>query len=119
MADEIKVGDIVEAKVFRITSFGAFVRLAGNKKGLIHISQVADSYVKDIKDHMKVGDRVKARVVSIKEGKVDLTLKKEKPAKAAASPQGSAFRSNLMAERLGEFLNNNAKEEKPDKERQE
>ena len=74
------VGDTVEAEVFKITNFGAFVKLPNNKKGLIHISQVADAFVKDINSHLRVGDKVSARVLTISDNKIDLTLKKEKPA---------------------------------------
>lgn len=74
------VGDTVEAEVFKITNFGAFVKLPNNKKGLIHISQVADAFVKDINSHLKVGDKVSARVLTISDNKIDLTLKKERPA---------------------------------------
>ncbi len=111
MAEEFKIGDIVEARVFRITDFGAFVRFHRNQKGLIHISQVADGYVEKIGDHLKVGDKVSARVLSVKDGKIDLTLKKEKPAPAGFSPKSNAFRSNLLEEKLGKFLEKTKKAE--------
>lgn len=75
----LKAGEVVEAEVTRITEYGAFVKLANGKKGLIHISQVADSYVKNVNDHLKVGDKVKARIMTISpDGKIDLTLKTQK-----------------------------------------
>ena len=71
-----KIDDIVEAEVTKITDFGAFVRINGRALGLIHISQVAKSYVKDINQHLKVGDKVKARVIKCGPGKkIDLSLK--------------------------------------------
>ncbi len=74
---EIKKGDIVEGTVKRIAPFGAFVRLADGRKGLVHISQIDDSYVTQIHQHLKVGDCVKAKVVAIgDDGKIDLSIKK-------------------------------------------
>jgi len=77
--NELRTDEIVEAEVTRITEYGAFVKLRDGKKGLIHISQVADSYVKNVNDHLKVGDKVKARVTMISpDGKIDLSLKTQK-----------------------------------------
>lgn len=73
-------GDIVEVTVRRIAPFGAFVRLPDGRKGLIHISQVAEEFVDDIKQHLEVGQTVRARVTAVAEdGKVDLSIKKAKP----------------------------------------
>lgn len=73
-------GEIIEATVRRLAPFGAFVRLPDGRKGLIHISQVAEQYVTDIKEHLKVGDVVRARITAVSEdGKVDLSIKKAKP----------------------------------------
>ena len=78
MEDGPKIGDVVEVEVVKITDFGAFVKFA-EKRGLIHISQVADTYVKDINQHLKVGNKVKARIINIgTDGKIDLSLKKDK-----------------------------------------
>jgi len=77
-AQEVKVDDQVDAEVIKIAEFGAFVKF-GNRKGLIHISQVSDSYVKKVDDHLKVGDKVKAKIIKISpDGKIDLTLKSGK-----------------------------------------
>lgn len=103
MEGQIKVGDSVEAEVFKITNFGAFVKLAGNQRGLIHISQVSDNYVKDINEHLKIGDRITARVIQIEDGKVDLTLKREKPV-INSFPKERGFRSSDFEEKLKHFL---------------
>lgn len=72
----IEVGNIVEGKVVLVTGFGAFVELTSGETGLIHISEVDNSYVKDVKDFLKENDKVKAKVISIKEnGKIDLSIK--------------------------------------------
>ena len=76
MNNKAKIGDLIDGEVARITNFGAFVKLSTGERGLIHISQVSDSYVKDVNEHLKVGDKVKAKVVSVaSDGKIDLSLK--------------------------------------------
>ncbi len=72
----IEVGSKVQGKVTGITNFGAFVELPGGSTGLVHISEVADSYVKDINDHLKVGDQIEVKVISEKDGKTSLSIKK-------------------------------------------
>ena len=64
MSEKLEVGSIVEGKVVRVKPFGAIVSL-GNTQGLVHISQVANSFVQDINDHVKVGDMVKVKVLSV------------------------------------------------------
>lgn len=72
----IEVGSIVEGKVTRITDFGAFVELEDNKSGLIHISEVADVYVRNVRDFLSEGDSVRAKVISIDDrGKIALSIK--------------------------------------------
>ena len=72
----IEIGSIVEGKVTRITDFGAFVELEDNKSGLIHISEVADVYVRNVRDFLSEGDAVRAKVISIDDrGKIALSLK--------------------------------------------
>ena len=63
----IEVGSIVEGVVSGITNFGAFINLPDNKVGLVHISEVADVYVKDVKDFLKEQDKVKVKVLSVDE----------------------------------------------------
>ena len=73
---ELEPGKIIEGKVTGITQFGAFVSIEGGKTGLVHISEIALEYVKDIKNHIKEGDIVKAKVLSIDpSGKISLSIK--------------------------------------------
>ncbi|QFT87135.1 General stress protein 13 [Bacillus sp. THAF10] len=73
----IEVGSKLQGKVTGITNFGAFVELPGGTTGLVHISEVADNYVKDINDHLKVGDEVQVKVINVeKDGKIGLSIKK-------------------------------------------
>ena len=62
---QLSVGTVVEGKVSKITNFGAFINIDGGGSGMVHISEVANTYVKDINEHLKVGDCVKAKVVAI------------------------------------------------------
>ena len=80
----IEVGSKLEGKVTGITHFGAFVELEKGVTGLVHISEVADSYVKDINEFLKVGETVEVKVINVeKDGKIGLSIKKakEKPAR--------------------------------------
>ncbi|GEN89317.1 S1 domain-containing RNA-binding protein [Oceanobacillus sp. FSL W8-0428] len=75
----IEVGSKLQGKVTGITNFGAFVELEEGKTGLVHISEVADNYVKDINEHLTVGDEVKVKVINVeKDGKIGLSIRKAK-----------------------------------------
>lgn len=79
----IEVGTKLEGKVTGITHFGAFVDLSGGVTGLVHISEIADNYVKDVNDHLKIDDIVKIKVINVdKDGKIGLSIKQavDKPA---------------------------------------
>lgn len=77
-----EVGTIVEGKVSGITSFGAFVDLPNGKTGMVHISEVSTDFVRDIKDYLKIGQVVKAKVINISEkNEIALSIKKLMPPK--------------------------------------
>ncbi|MBQ7595516.1 MAG: S1 RNA-binding domain-containing protein [Clostridia bacterium] len=83
---QLEVGTIIEGKVADFTSFGAFIDLGEGKKGLVHISEIATEYVKEIGDHLKVGQPVKVKVLSIADdGKISLSIKKAVEAQASAA----------------------------------
>ena len=91
----IEVGSKLEGKVTGITNFGAFVELPNGSTGLVHISEVADNYVKDINDHFKVGDMVEVKVMNVDaDGKIGLSISKAKPQAETASRTSSAPRNN-------------------------
>ena len=74
---EFGVGSILEGKVTGLTKFGAFVSLPEGKSGLVHISEIAYSYVNDVKDYLKEGQEVKVKVIGIDEnGRINLSIKK-------------------------------------------
>lgn len=84
----VSVGAILEGVVTGITNFGAFVELPGGTTGLVHISEVADSYVKDVKDFLKEKDRIKVKVIHIDEnGKIGLSIKQVNPQKKAENQE--------------------------------
>ena len=83
---QLVVGNIVEGKVTGITKFGAFVDLGDGKTGMVHISEVAPTFVKEIRDFVKENDTVKVKVLSISEdGKISLSMKKAEPQQAASA----------------------------------
>lgn len=76
----LEVGMIVEGKVSGITKFGAFVDLDDGKTGMVHISEVAPTFVNDIKDHLTEGQSVKVKILNIgDDGKISLSIKKALP----------------------------------------
>lgn len=86
----IEVGSILEGTVTRITNFGAFVQLPEGKTGLVHISEVANEYVKNINDFVKEQEQVKVKVLTIDpSGKISLSIRQ-----LQAPPPRPAFREN-------------------------
>ena len=73
---ELTVGDILEGKIKTITNFGAFVALPEGKTGMVHISEVANAYVSDIRQHLSEGQDVKVVVIGNENGKINLSIKR-------------------------------------------
>ena len=76
---ELTVGAVLEGKVKSITNFGAFVALPENKTGMVHISEVANAFVSDIRQHLTEGQDVKVMVIGIENGKINLSIKRLEP----------------------------------------
>ena len=76
---ELTVGAILEGKVKSITNFGAFIALPENKTGMVHISEVANAYVSDIRQHLTEGQDVKVVVIGTDNGKINLSIKRLEP----------------------------------------
>ncbi|WP_010676379.1 S1 domain-containing post-transcriptional regulator GSP13 [Bacillus timonensis] len=94
MAEKFEVGSVVKGKVTGVQPYGAFVALDENTQGLVHISEVTHGFVKDINEHVKVGDEVEVKILSIDEeaGKIGLSIRAtqeapEKPAQRSAKPK--------------------------------
>lgn len=74
---QLEVGLIFEGKVTRITNFGAFVELPDGQTGMVHISEIAPTFVKEIRDHITENQNVKVKVIEISDnGKISLSIKK-------------------------------------------
>ena len=114
----IEVGSILPGKVTGITNFGAFVDLGNRKTGLVHISEVSNSYIKDIKDVLTVGDEVQVKVMEISgDGKVSLSIRRasadsseenveEKPKFQKSAPrnqEGQGFKKPYAAKSAPSF----------------
>lgn len=85
---QLEVGEIYEGKVTGITKFGAFVTFEGGQTGMVHISEVAPTFVNEIKDFITEGQTVKVRVLAInEEGKVSLSIKKALPEEQQRRPR--------------------------------
>ena len=90
---ELTVGAILEGKIKTITNFGAFVALPENKTGMIHISEVANAYVSDIRQHLTEGQDVKVVVIGNENGKINLSIKRlEAKPQRENTPREGGFR---------------------------
>ena len=83
---QLTVGTIIEGTITAVKEYGVFVDLGEGKSGMVHISEIAKTYVNDINEFVKVGDKVKMMVTNISdEGKISLSIKRaekqEEPAK--------------------------------------
>ena len=87
---ELTVGTVLEGKIKSITNFGAFVALPENKTGLVHISEVANAYVSDIRQHLTEGQDVKVMVIGNENGKINLSIKRlEARPQRDSAPRGT------------------------------
>lgn len=75
----VSVGELVDGTVTGITNFGAFIQLPEGKSGLVHISEISHDYVEKVADYLKKDQKVKVKVLSIKDGKISLSIRQAKP----------------------------------------
>lgn len=109
---EFTVGTLLEGKVKSITKFGAFILLPENRTGMVHISEVANTYVSDIRAHLTEGDIVRVKIIGIDEsGKISLSIKRAKeperrpPRPQQDSPAPQAPKAPLtFEEKLKQFM---------------
>ncbi|MDQ4094915.1 MAG: S1 RNA-binding domain-containing protein [Actinomycetota bacterium] len=100
----VEVGAVVEGTVQKIMDFGAFVQLDSGESGMVHISQVDRNYVRDIREHIREGDRVTVKVVGQKEdGRIDLSIKQADPSYEEAPPR-KAGRDPEFEQKLKKFM---------------
>ena len=98
---EFTVGTILEGKVKTITNFGAFVVLPENKTGMVHISEVANTFVSDIRQHLTEGQDVKVMIIGNENGKINLSIKRleAKPQRENAQSHPPRPRENSQPQR--------------------
>jgi general stress protein 13 len=131
MSEKFETGSIVTGKVTGIQPYGAFVALDENTQGLVHISEITHGYVKDINEHLKVGDEIQVKVLSVDEsaGKIGLSIrateeapvqqqqavKAKKPRKrqaAAIIPEADGQQGfNTLKDKLQEWIDQSQREE--------
>ena len=86
---QLEVGMILEGKVTGVTNFGAFVELPGGRTGMVHISEVAPTFVKEIRDYVSENQTVKVKILNIgQDGKISLSMKRALPAPPRSSGSG-------------------------------
>lgn len=95
-----ELGAIIEGKVTGITKFGAFVTMPEGASGLVHISEIANTYVNDVNEYLSVGQKVKVKVVGITpEGKINLSIKKASDTPSARQEHGASAPPRRTAQR--------------------
>jgi len=114
---ELTVGAIVEGTVKSIANFGAFITLPEGKTGMVHISDVSNSFVNDIHDHLTEGQTVKVMVTGIDGNKISLSMKRleakpqrpapqqARPARPVTPPPAPKTADQLFEEKLKQFMN--------------
>ena len=113
---ELSVGQIVEGKVKTITNFGAFIALSDGKTGMVHISDIANTFVNDIHDFLTEGQDVKAMVINVDGGKIGLSIKRlearpaprrpagNRPARPVTPPPAPKTADQIFEEKLKAFM---------------
>ena len=98
---ELTVGAVLEGKVKTITNFGAFVALDDTTTGMVHISEVANTYVSDIRQHLTEGQDVKVMVIGVDGGKINLSIKRleAKPQREGGFRNGAPRRESSAQSR--------------------
>ncbi|SDK08335.1 S1 domain-containing post-transcriptional regulator GSP13 [Sediminibacillus albus] len=118
MAEKFETGQILDGKVTGIQPYGAFVALDNEVQGLVHISEVTHGYVKDINDHLSVGDEVKVKILQIDEEKNKYSLsirateeapkkaepKRKQPAAGGAQQDSQQAGFNTLKDKLEEWI---------------
>ena len=113
---ELTVGAILEGKIKSITNFGAFVSLPENKTGMVHISEVANAYVSDIRQHLTEGQDVKVMVIGNENGKINLSIKRLEARPQRDNnprPNNNTFRGNGQRREGGNFQPQNQGQAQP------
>jgi len=104
MSNEL-IGTIIEGEVTNITRFGAFVKVENGEEGLVHISEVANEYVSNVEDYVKVGDKIKVKVLNRNpKGKLELSIKQTLQKAVHDAPLLKKTNNQGFEDRLSQFL---------------
>src|SRR5699024_10391050 len=118
MTDNLQVGQIINGKVTGIQPYGAFIALNDEIQGLVHISEITHGYVKDINDHLAIGDEVQVKILTIDEEskKVSLSIREteeppkkqvksnSKPKRTVQQPENQSAGFNTLRDKLQEWI---------------
>lgn len=96
---ELEIGAVVEGKVKTLTNFGAFVVLPDHSTGMVHISEVAHTFVSDIREHLHEGDTVQVMVIGRENGKTSLSIKRTQPKPQSAQGERRQDRAPFDGQR--------------------
>ena len=100
-----EISGLLEGTVVKLAKYGAFVEFPDRRVGLVHISEVANAYVSDIGDYLRVGDKVKVRVLGVdQEGRYELSVKRAQADRGAADAQAGKPTEDLFEGKLKRFL---------------
>lgn len=111
-----KKGDIILGKVTGIENYGVFLSFENGYSGLIHISEISDSYINDINDIYKIGDEITAKILSVEENNhyklsiKEMKTKSKKEKKIKETKTGFSTLSNKLNEWIEEYEYNNNKD---------
>ncbi|WLR41244.1 S1 domain-containing post-transcriptional regulator GSP13 [Bacillus carboniphilus] len=120
METNIEVGNVLTGKVAGIQSYGAFIELDDQTQGLVHISEVTNGFVKDINDHLKLGQEVKVKILSVEENKKKISLSirqteekapKKKAPKKSIEVENSSQGFNTLKDKLEEWIEQSSRED--------
>ncbi len=100
-----EISGLVEGTVVKLTKYGAFVEFPDGRVGLVHISEIANAYVSDIANYLRVGDKIKVRVLGVdQEGRYELSVKRVRADWGAADAQGGKPTGDPFEDKLKRFL---------------
>jgi len=106
-------GEIVDGKVQGITNFGAFIELSEGIVGLVHISEIADTYVKNVRDFIQVGDQVKVKVLNVSGNKIGLSIKQAVSSKHIEAKPDRFKKTNTSSGRRNTFRQDHRAKSEP------
>jgi S1 RNA binding domain protein len=100
-----EISGLVEGTVVKLTKYGAFVEFPDRRVGLVHVSEIANAYVSDIADYLRVGDTVKVRVLGVdQEGRYELSVKRAQADWGAVDARGGQPTEDPFEDKLKQFL---------------